>query len=405
MTKVTQVNLWISSVIIIILLAVSASLQLIFGHVDNSVIAFPQNMLLFIELFVIQILLFLFFKKSKFIAWMSSPTATISSMLLLSVWVVFMAVIPQQKEISVFLGLNDVIYTWMFVISCLYVVLIIGFVTLKRIFPFNLKNIQFFINHFGLWIVLVAGLLGAVDKKELIMQVYEGQTIWYGQNNKGEIEELPLAIKLEDFVVKNHPPKMMLVDSLFNPIKGRKNQPVEVEKNASISLNEYQIQVKEYYPEAIWNSVKFVSTPGMEGCMPAVKVDVKFSKGAKKDVWLSSGNYMQPPMIYSFSSNMLLSLLPPEPSYFGSKVILYSKTDGSADEVIISVNKPAKCEGWIIYQYSYDGKLGNDSQYSTFMLVKDPWLPVVYTGFFLMMLGAILLMFTKVLSKRKERKQ
>lgn len=405
MTKVTPVNLWVSSVVIAVLLAISATLQLVFGSINNSLIAFPQNMLLLIELIVIQILLFVFFKKTKIISWLSSPSASISSMLLFSLWVIVMAIIPQQKEIPIFLGLNDVVYTWMFAVSSFYLVLILGFVTLKRIFPFKLKNVQFFINHFGLWIVIVAGLLGAADKKELIMQVYEGQTIWFGQNNKGEIEELPLAVKLIDFVVKSHPPKIMLVDSLFNPIKGQKNQPVEIEKNLSLTLNDYQIQIKDYYPEATWNGVKFISTPGMEGCMPAIKVDIKNSNINKKDIWLSSGNYLQSPMVYSFSDNLLLTLLPPEPSYFGSKVILYSKTESNASEEIISVNKPAHCEGWTIYQYSYDGKLGNDSPYSVFKLVKDPWLPLVYIGFFMMMLGAMLMMLTKVISKSKEDKQ
>ncbi len=42
-----------------------------------------------------------------------------------------------------------------------------------------------------------------------------------------------------------------------------------------------------------------------------------------------------------------------------------------------------------IYQVSYDEKMGRWSNTSVFELVKDPWLPYVYFGIILMLLGTL----------------
>lgn len=58
----------------------------------------------------------------------------------------------------------------------------------------------------------------------------------------------------------------------------------------------------------------------------------------------------------------------------------------------VEVNKPLRYGGWKIYQYDYDAAAGADSAYSTFELVRDPWLWAVYAGIFMMLVGAVCLM-------------
>ena len=55
----------------------------------------------------------------------------------------------------------------------------------------------------------------------------------------------------------------------------------------------------------------------------------------------------------------------------------------------IRVNKPLSVHGWKIYQYSYDEAKGSESDISVFELVRDPWLPYVYIGIFMMLVGAL----------------
>lgn len=52
-----------------------------------------------------------------------------------------------------------------------------------------------------------------------------------------------------------------------------------------------------------------------------------------------------------------------------------------------SVNHPCYHDGYFIYQYDFDHVNG---RYSVLKLVKDPWLPMVYTGIMLLAIGALL---------------
>ncbi|MBQ6253483.1 MAG: cytochrome c biogenesis protein ResB [Bacteroidales bacterium] len=81
------------------------------------------------------------------------------------------------------------------------------------------------------------------------------------------------------------------------------------------------------------------------------------------------------------------------PKRFASDVVV---TDKSGKEIVevIEVNKPLKVDGWKMYQYDYDSEAGPDSVISVLQLVKDPWLPMVYVGIFMMIAGAFLMLFT-----------
>ncbi|MBR5703172.1 MAG: cytochrome c biogenesis protein CcsA [Bacteroidales bacterium] len=82
------------------------------------------------------------------------------------------------------------------------------------------------------------------------------------------------------------------------------------------------------------------------------------------------------------------------PRRFASDITVYLK-DGESIRGIVEVNRPLKADGWSIYQYGYDTALGSQSPYSVFLLVKDPLLPAVYAGIFLMLAGALCIIFFK----------
>ena len=88
------------------------------------------------------------------------------------------------------------------------------------------------------------------------------------------------------------------------------------------------------------------------------------------------------------------------PRHFASDISVYPE-DGKDLRGTVEVNKPLKVNGWKIYQYGYDSASGSDSPYSVFLLVKDPWLPAVYAGIFLMLAGALSLFFLRNASRRK----
>lgn len=80
------------------------------------------------------------------------------------------------------------------------------------------------------------------------------------------------------------------------------------------------------------------------------------------------------------------------PKRFASDISVYTE-DGKIVRGTVEVNKPLKVNGWKIYQYGYDPSRGAESPYSVFQLVRDPWIFWVYLGIFLMIAGALCLLF------------
>ena len=76
------------------------------------------------------------------------------------------------------------------------------------------------------------------------------------------------------------------------------------------------------------------------------------------------------------------------PRRFASDIQILTKT-GKNIRTTVDVNKPVEVEGWKIYQYGYDTQMGAMSQVSILELVSDPWLPLVYTGIYMMRAGAV----------------
>ena len=76
------------------------------------------------------------------------------------------------------------------------------------------------------------------------------------------------------------------------------------------------------------------------------------------------------------------------PRRFASDIQILTQT-GKNIQTTVEVNKPVEVDGWKIYQYGYDTQMGAMSQTSILELVSDPWLPLVYTGIYMMLAGAV----------------
>ena len=76
------------------------------------------------------------------------------------------------------------------------------------------------------------------------------------------------------------------------------------------------------------------------------------------------------------------------PKRFASEIQILTQT-GKKIEATVDVNKPVEVDGWKIYQYGYDTQMGANSNISILELVSDPWLPIVYTGIYMMLGGAV----------------
>ncbi|NLN74206.1 MAG: hypothetical protein GX140_08195 [Bacteroidales bacterium] len=380
----------------IMLFIVSTVLQLIFGKINVTKLQFPISLYLFLELFFIILALWLIFRKHAVMRWFASQWATTTAISLFLLVVTIMALTPQSSHAPAIiraLGFNAMIFSWQYAVSVAFLLFVLGFVTLRKLKPFKGRQIAFFINHFGLWLALAAAVIGFADRKQAVMQVGVDELVWYADEGEGDYMELPFAIKLEKFIMKFHSPRFVLFNKEGEIYDTKNYNPITIAKGKNLSYGGYDIYVHDYLEEAVAMGDNIVPMSNMPGTMVAVKVSVNGSDSA---AWIAPGSYMFQGHFLQLHPDTFLTLLDPEPAYFGSDILLYTQSGIASEKHTIAVNEPLKVEGWDVYQSSYDSAMGKDSQYSVFLIVKDPWLPIVYAGIFLLIAGAIWMMFAKI---------
>lgn len=384
----------------LIFVIIGIGLQFWLGEFPLHLFKFPVNLIVIIQLFLIIIASYIFLKKNKIILFLASGYAALSSILLFAFIVIIMAIYPQTGQINNILdkiGFSKIVLSWIYAISVLYLLLSLGTITVKRIVPFKTKNLFFFLNHFGLWIILAFGNLGQADKISILITVPETETIWYGYDKQNNYFEPDFAIELTKFTIDYYPPKLGLIDNNGKMVDPKFYQAQEINKNQSLTVLDKNVYVINLIEEAMFINDSIHCVAGLPE-----KTFVTALKMNSDTVYLQNGTSFSPPVIQEFNENYKLVILNPEPKYFGSEIKLYTKSGITNEIHKIEVNKPLKTGNWKVYQTSYFKTPEFKGYVSVFTAVFDPWLNATYCGIALMFIGAISLIFKRKISKKEE---
>ena len=380
------------------ILILGFALQAISGGVVLRIAAFPWNLVGGFIFIAILISAFVLWPKHPVIKWLGGVKAALPAILGFTFLVLLMGFVKQDVEpkstLVKLLGLTNLVKTWPFILINLYLMILLGVVTLKRLTPFNFKNAGFFLNHFGLFLVLFSTALGSSDMQQVTMNCYENEIEHNGLDTSGKPKELPFEIKLLNFNIDDFRPKVTIIDNQSGQIveqKG-KGQYQMLDSNA-FDLYNYHLEVEQFLESSKKVGEAYLSSNEL-GSAPSAKVKVtSLTDGTFTSGWICSGSYIYRPEVLKLSDQYSLVMLPAEPQKFSSELNIRSKT-GEQVTTTIGVNQPFHIDGWSIYQLSYNTEMGRWSNLSVLELVRDPWLPVVYFGIFLMMGGAAFLFIT-----------
>ena len=280
---------------------VGLALELSVGQVKWDAFAWPVNGYVFGGFLALIAIVFLLRKKVYAFQFLGTYQAAIPAMVYAVALTIIMGLTRQKVGGT---WLNDMLSFWPFVLIYVYITVILGVTTLKRLYQIvnrqssNRKwfDLPFLLNHLGLFLALTTATLGNADMQRLKMITAVGEPEWRALDANGAVKEMPLAIELKRFIMETY-------------------------DNGS-------------------------------------------------------------------------------PKRFASEIQILTKTKKNI-ETVVDVNKPYEVDGWKIYQYGYDTQRGADSQISILELVSDPWLPLVYTGIFMMLAGTVLLiLYTRWRMKR-----
>ena len=356
------------------ILVLGGVIELFAGPVHWEALRFPVNLVVLVAYLCILTILFLLRKRVYPVEWMMHGGAATAS-------------IACCAALTFIMGLTgiDLLESWPFILSYLWMTSIVGLASINRISHFRKKDIPFILNHLGLFIALVAGTLGSPDIHREEITVSEGGSAGTG-----------ITVTLHAFRMEQYPPELTLG-----------NDPSERLRidNGMLGgrLGEWDIEVLRNIPYA--GIAEDDSTGYRAWLHPGAccAMEVKASRGPESHSgWVCCGSFLFPPATLDLGGGESLVMAPREAKEYTSEVTVTS--DGKRADGIIEVNKPMRLDGWTIYQQGYDVSMGEWSGISILRAVRNPWLPVVLAGIFMMMGGAIAGLL-KVSGKRKEGKE
>lgn len=365
--------------------------SLIFEFISNKpapIIDWPINIYLLVLIVAVSISLHFLSKKSEIIRWFSSIPASIGAISYFLMLSLIMAIVPQKTDTNSLFFLYSVTNSWTYYIATAYLLVVLGMVTLRRFSLKNHKNIGFFLNHFGLWVVIACATFGAGDIQKYSMILQEGKTEWIVYSQTKQPVQLDFAIQLKEFSIEEYPAKIAVINKRTGEflISNRKKTIFEIDTIQGINWNNYHISIIKHLPTAMYYMDDYFPIADI-GATQAYYVSVKDSKNKEVKGWIGPSSISQQAVFLDFNDSLALAVLQPEAKKFSSKVRIYQK-NGEISDTCIEVNQPIKIQEFKVYQTGYDESMGRWSKTSILEIVKDSWLPFVYFGIFLMIVGS-----------------
>lgn len=356
-------------------------------------IGFPVNLLIIITFLTSAVITYRLKIRHPIVQWLTSLPAVLSAMSYFGVMVLILGLVPQSNNLRdhFLLGLTHVLRSWQFFFAWLYLFSILTFIIIKRLVPLSFQNVRFLLNHLGFWLIIVAMALGAGDKRKLNLVLHQGKIESTGIDFNGMRQDLPFALRLSKFWIEEYAPELLLVDiHTSTHLKDRTKGETFISRGRKVTLHGYEILIREFYPQAIPSERGYI--PSAEyGSVPAAYLEVFDNTGNKIIGWISCGNFQYPPAFLKLERPLALLMNNPAPKQFASQITILAR-DGTAVEAVLTVNHPIKIKSWRLYQSGYDTQKGKWSQLSIIQAVKDPWLPVVYAGMVMVLVGVLMLL-------------
>ena len=406
------------------LLVVGLMLQWSVGPLEWTVFRWPANIIVLAVYVLCLVAAYLCRGRSHAIRFLSTPYAAVPALAFAAVLTVVMGLTPQvaaTRRPADPISLTRMLSWWPFILIYIYVSVIVALVAIGQLCHFTWRRLPSLLCHMGLFVVLAGGTLGSADMQRVKVYCEQGQPEWRALDERQEVVELPLAIQLEQFTIDEYPPKLMMINSEGLPIPKDKPATLLIDSTFTTGdLNGWTVSIvkrldnaapavlasmagnmpREMMGQLKMDSLGMAINKGgfvpFEGRGAQCALLVKATKdGKEKTGWVTCGSYLFPYQGLALPDGTTIAMPTREPERYASLVDIYTKS-GKNIQTTIEVNKPFTIEGWKVYQLSYNEQMGKWSTLSIFECVSDPWLPVVYVGIFLLLAGAILMIFVGV---------
>jgi len=380
-------------------------LQYTVGAIPWQAFAWPVNVIVLVMLLAIAVVLHLLRGRFYGVRFLTTAAAAVPA-LTMSVAVTIVMGLTRQHTVSMpgSTWIHNMLSSWPLVLCYAWMALILCLTVLQRLRHRRWRDIPFYLNHLGLLIVLLAGTLGNADMQRLTLTATAERPEWRAIDAGGNVHELPLAVQLEQFTIDEYAPRLMVVGTHGGKYLPQGN-PASLTLDSTTTVGEllgWHIDVRAVLDKAApmmsADSTAYVVWPS-SGATTAAHI-VATRDTITREGWLTCGSYLFPMQLLTLDDSLTLAMPEREPRAYVSTVHIYTRSEKNI-RAHVRVNQPIDVEGWKIYQLDYNRQMGRWSDTSVLELVRDPWLPIVYCGIAMMMIGAVALFLNLNTRKKK----
>ena len=354
--------------------------------------SWPMNLVILLLLVVNIVLAGLLLRENPFVRWLGGIPLGLCLILTMAALSLVGGLLPQTKGAGPgwagVTGLDSVFSSWPFGLTVLFFLVNLGLSLVWKTVPFKLSNLQFVLFHAGFWIALSCGLAGATDLKRVIIPLYEGRSTaqaWSPADKS--MNDLPFSLFLKDFEMLEYSPRLALYDQTQDRfIPNKAGVTDDMRQGLEVSWENVEIRVEQYLENAIFKDGRAEPAPaGTKDALPWAYLSGTYAQKTLSG-WVSTGSPFMKPFFLE-AEDKLIVMLAGSPKKYSSEVTVMLEGIEDGRSAVLEVNKPVSVKGWNLYQMGYDEKAGRWSELSLVEGVKDPWLPMVYLGFFMILAG------------------
>ena len=366
--------------------------------------SWPMNLVILLLLVVNIVLAGLLLRDNPVVRWLGGIPLGLCLILSIAALSLVGGVLPQTKGAGPFwagaMGLDSVFSSWPFALTVFFFLVNLGLSLVWKTVPFKVSNLQFVLFHAGFWIALACGLAGATDLQRVIIPLYEGRSTdraWTPADKT--MIGLPFSLYLKDFEMLEYSPRLALYDQTherFIPHKAGVTD--DMRQGLEVSWENVEVKVERYLENAIFKEGQAEPAPaGTKDALPWAYLSGTY-EGKLLLGWVSTGSPFIKPSFIGHGDKLIV-LLPGSPKKYRSEITVMLDGTEERRSAALEVNRPLSVKGWNLYQMGYDEKAGRWSELSLVEGVKDPWLPMVYLGFFMILAGNTLFFWKGIRKK------
>lgn len=321
---------------------------------------------------------------NRFIKWLTSIPFAVTSCTVFALMALAGGIVPESFWAER-LGLESFWSAWpLLMVGYLMTLNLVGSCG-RRLLPLTYTNFLYQVNHLGLAVALLGGAYSGMTLERKRMVLFKGTPTMLMVDEHNHEFVAPFEVELREFRMDVFNPTLTLAEIDKKSPDGLKQQAgaLLLKPGVTEKVAGHTITVEKFFKHAAFDGVNWREVP-WKSAAPAAYLKVKTPDGKEKSGWICSGSPETPPAYLMLRDEQAILMNPPRPKKFESDLRIKGK------DYRVGVNEPVKIDGYDIYQFSYDDKMGAASTYSVIEVVRDRGLPVVYAGIFMMLLGAVL---------------